>query len=205
MIASSPSLLENRSTTGRFEPSYSLDDATITELVRLATLAPSAFHLQNWSFVAVRTAAAKERLATLAFGQRQVCDAAVTYIVCGELGAYTQLSARLQPSVDAGMLSPAIQRTWVEMATQAHRDNAQLQRDEAVRSASLATMALLVAAREMDLDAGVLGGFDPSGVHEAFKLPADVIPVMLVTVGRAATGNWPQKIRRPPGDVLSFR
>jgi nitroreductase len=205
MIASSPSLLENRSTTGRFDPACSLDDATITELVRLATLAPSAFHLQNWSFVAVRTTAAKELLATLAFGQRQICDAAVTCIVCGELGAYAQLSARLQPSVDAGILSPAIQRTWVEMATQAHRASATLQRDEAVRSASLATMALLVAAREMGLDAGVIGGFDPDGIRTAFQLRSCDIPVTLVTMGRAANGNWPQKIRRPPGDVLSFR
>jgi nitroreductase len=202
MIASTPSLLEDRSTTGRFDPSFILDDATVTELVRLATLAPSAFHLQNWSFVALRTASAKERLTALAFGQRQVADAAVTFIVCGELGAHASLSARLQPSVDAGILSPAIQRAWVEMATQAHRDNALLQRDEAVRSASLAVMALLVAAREKGLDAGVLGGFDADGVRRAFQLPSEAIPVMLVTVGRAAAGNWAQKPRRPVGEVL---
>lgn len=205
MISVQTSLLDNRATIGRFKPAHIVDDATIAELVRRATLAPSAFHLQNWSFIAVRSAEAKARLAELAYGQRQVQDAGATFIVCGGLNACEALGERLQPSVDAGIITPGLQQTWVEMATSLHRDNPLLQRDEAIRSASLAGMAMLVAACEVGLDAGVLGGFDPEGVSGAFLLTPDEIPVMLVTVGRAADGNWPQKPRRPVGEVLSYR
>ena len=204
MIATSHSLLEARTTTGRFDPNFSLDDGTIAELVRLATRAPSAFHFQNWSFLAVRSSKAKDLLVELAFGQRQVRDAAVTYIICGGLKAHEQLRERLQPSVDAGIISSSLQRAWVDMATRFHEDNALLQRDEAIRSASLAAMALMVAARELDLDSGALGGFDHEGVRQTFNLTPEEIPVILVTVGRAAPGNWLQKIRRPVGDLLSF-
>lgn len=202
MLEASTSILDNRVTTGRFDASATLEESTIRELVRLATQAPSAFHLQNWSFVAVRSPEAKQRLMDLAYGQRQVRDAAVTFIVCGTVEAYPDLAARLQPSVDAGIISQSILETWVKMATGAHQGDAQLQRDEAIRSASLAAMSLIVAAREMDLDSGVLGGFDPEGVCQAFALTSAEIPVMLVTVGRAAEGNWPQKIRRPLSEVL---
>lgn len=205
MIATHPSLLENRTTTGRFDPSFRLDEATVTELVRLATRAPSAYHFQNWSFIAVSTPEAKSTLTEIAYGQRQVKDAAVTYIICGELNAHEKLHDRLQPSVDAGTISESLQQTWVNLATQSHHDNAQLQRDEAIRSGSLAAMALMVAAQEMGLDSGALGGFDHDAVRESFHLSPDELPVLLVTVGRAAANNWPQKPRRPVSDLLSFR
>jgi nitroreductase len=204
MLQEQTSILENRVTTGRFDSDFTLDQDTIHELVRLATQAPSAFHLQNWSFTAVRSLGAKERLMELAYSQRQVRDAAVTFIVSGSVNAYPLLAERLQPSVDAGIITASIQHTWAEMARGSHEGNAQLQRDEAIRSASLATMSLIVAAREMGLDTGVLGGFDPDGVSQAFSLSTDEIPVMLVTVGRAAEGNWKQKIRRPVEDVLRY-
>jgi nitroreductase len=205
MIANRASILEGRTTTGRFDPSLRLDDATLAELVRLATQAPSAFNLQNWRFIAVRSDEAKRRLTSLAYGQRQVGDAAATYIVCGELDGYRALAARLQPSVDAGILRPEVRQAWVEMAAASHADHPRQQRDEAIRSASLAAMALLVAAADLGLDAGVLGGFDPDGIRRAFSLRAAEIPVMLVTVGRASGSNWPQKIRRPVSEVLEIR
>ena len=205
MLTTTRSILEARTTTGRFDPSHKLDDATIAELVRLATQAPTAFNLQNWCFVAVRSLGMKEKLVPLAYGQRQVREAAVTFVVCGALNAYPALEKRLQASVDAGIITDSIQRTWVEMAASSHANDPRLQRDEAIRSASLAAMALMIAAREMGLDAGILGGFDPVGIVHAFSLHRDEIPVVLVTVGRAAEGNWAQKIRRPVTEVLQFR
>ena len=39
-------------------------------------------------------------------------------------------------------------------------------------------------------------GFDAEGVASTFGLAPEEVPVMLVTVGRAAAGNWPQKPER---------
>ena len=47
--------IEERRTTVLFDPSRSISDEQITELVRLATKAPTSFNLQNWRFIAVRT------------------------------------------------------------------------------------------------------------------------------------------------------
>jgi nitroreductase len=45
-------------------------------------------------------------------------------------------------------------------------------------------------------------GFDAERVAAEFGLKPNEIPVLLVAVGRAAPGNWPQKPRRPLGEVL---
>lgn len=197
------SAIETRVSTHLFDASHALDEAQIAELVRLATLAPTAYHLQNWRFIAVRTPAAKARLHTLAWRQQKVLDAAVTYIICGTLQAHTQLADRLAPVVRAGVFGQAVGDAWVAQATAAHAPDAQLQRDEAVRSASLAAMTMMLAAEGMGLASAPMGGFDATGVASEFGLQSDELPVMLVAVGRAAVMPVP-KPRRPVAEVLAL-
>ncbi|MDH2432543.1 nitroreductase family protein [Pokkaliibacter sp. MBI-7] len=196
--------IESRSSTGRYDPQGNVSDSTIAELVRLATLAPSAYNLQNWRFIAARSDAAKIRLHAAAYGQQQVLDAAVTFVICGTLEAYRELADALQPSISQGIIGTAVADAWVQQATHSHRDNPVLQRDEALRSASLAAMTLMLAAQGMGLSSGAMSGFDPQAVSQAFHLQAHELPVMLVTVGQAAAGNWPQKPRRAVAEVLEL-
>lgn len=76
--------IKQRSSTNIFDASRGITDERIGELISLATLAPTAFNLQNWRFIAVRTVAEKIRLRKLAYDQAKVSDAAVTFIVCGQ-------------------------------------------------------------------------------------------------------------------------
>lgn len=197
------SAIETRVSTHLFDASHALDEAQIAELVRLATRAPTAYHLQNWRFIAVRTPAAKARLHALAWRQQKVLDAAVTYIICGTLQAHTQLADRLAPVVRAGVFGQAVGDAWVAQATAAHAPDDQLQRDEAVRSASLAAMTMMLAAEGMGLASAPMGGFDATGVASEFGLQSDELPVMLVAVGRAAVMPVP-KPRRPVAEVLAL-
>lgn len=197
-------LIESRISANYYDTDKSLADDEITKLVALATRAPSAYNFQNWKFIAVRTREGKERLKALSYGQPKVADAAVTFIICGTLKAYEQLPAVLQLSVDAGVIDQSTQEAWVKMARQAHMDNPGLQRDEAIRSASLAAMTLMLAAQGMGLASGAMGGFDAAGVAKEFRLAETEVPVMLVTVGYPTTGNWSQKPRRPLQEIMEF-
>jgi nitroreductase len=197
-------LIESRISANNYDTSRTVSDQDISELVRLATLAPTAYNFQNWKFIAVRDPDAKARLKAVSFNQHKVVDASVTFIICGTLAAHEGLAAALQPSVDAGIVEASMQAAWVAMAHRSHVDNPQLQRDEAIRSASLAAMTLMLAAQGMGLSTGSMGGFDAAGVAREFGLAATDVPVMLVTVGYAAPGNWPQKPRKPVQEVLEL-
>ena len=202
-MSSFQTLIETRVSTNHFDTERTISSAQIGELVRLATLAPSAYNFQNWKFFAVTSPAAKEKLKAAAYGQQKVVDAAVTFIVCGTLNAHQHLETTLRPSLDSGILDQAVVNTWVGMAKGSHEGNAQLQRDEAFRSASLAAMTLILAAQDMGLSTGPMSGFDPGAVSEAFGLATDEVPVMLIAAGYASPGNWPQKPRKPIASVLT--
>lgn len=195
------SLIEQRASTDRFDTDHVLDIAEIEDLARLAARAPTAYNLQNWRFIAVRTAEAKARLLALTGGQHKVSDAAVTFILCGVLPDATVLEQRLQPSVAAGHMPPHMPAIWRDAAKAQYADP-RMARDEAIRSATLAAATLMHAAQALGLASGPMVGFDAAGVADAFGLASYEVPVLLVAVGRAASGNWPQKPRRNLAEIL---
>ena len=196
--------IEQRISANQFDPAHALTAAEIKELVRLATCAPTAFNFQNWKFIAVQSKQAKERLKAVSYGQQKIVDAAVTFIVCGTLEAHKTLAKALKPTLDAGLIDQAMHDSWITMAAGGHESNPQRQRDEAIRSASLGAMTLMLAAQGMGLVSGPMIGFVPEDVSREFKLSKNDIPAILVAVGRPAAGNWPQKPRLPVDDVLTI-
>ncbi|MFD1328823.1 nitroreductase family protein [Mycoplana ramosa] len=194
-------LIERRISANLFDASHTLADAEIETLVHLATRAPTAYNLQNWRFIAVRTPDAKARLRKLAYGQAKVSAAAVTFIVCGQLPDHTALAERLRPFVETGLMPQAMAAGWQEDAQAKYADR-EAARDEAIRSATLGAATLIYAAEAMGFVSGPMVGFDADAVARDFDLTEGEVPVMLLPVGRAAPGNWPQKPRRPLSEVL---
>lgn len=203
MNSSVVELIEQRFSASLFDASYRLADTDIEELTRLATRAPTAYNLQNWRFIAARSPEAKARLRDVAYAQAKVSEAAVTFIVCGVLPDHDALPDRLSPSVAAGYMSAALAAGWQESVRTKYA-HPQTARDEALRSATLGAATLMFAAEAMGLVSGPMIGFDGEGVAREFGLASNEIPVMLVAIGRAAPGNWPQKPRRPLAEVLQI-
>lgn len=198
------SAIESRTSVNNFQTGRPLAPETIASLVRLATQAPSAYNMQNWRFIAVQSEEAKARLKSAAFGQQKIMDASVAFIICGTLAAHTQLAKVLKPSVEATIMKQATVNAWVTQASTSHEGNSVLQRDEAMRSASLAAMTLMLAAQGMGLGSCPMSGFDATQVAREFELAATELPVVIVAVGYPATGNWPQKMRKALSEVLSL-
>src|SRR4026209_853663 len=94
----------SRSSAKYYDPAATLSDDQISELVRIGTTAPTSFHLQNWRFIAVRSPEAKARLLPIAWNQPAITEAAVTFIVCGQLADASVIPRRLAPLVDAGIM-----------------------------------------------------------------------------------------------------
>lgn len=197
-------VIEARTSINHFDATGEIDDDIIRDLVHYATQAPSAYNLQNWRFIAVKSAGRKQVLMESAYGQPKVGAAAVTFIVCGKLEPHAGALSAMQPFHEAGHISREALNGWVEDAARSYRDDPVMQRDEAIRSASLAAMSLMLAAQAMGLASGPMIGFDAQVVTRNFALGAQEIPVMLVAVGRASTGNWPRKPRRDVSEVLSI-
>jgi nitroreductase len=194
----------SRSSTKYYDPAATVSDDQIRELVRIGTTAPTSFHLQNWRFIAVRTPEAKARLRPIAWNQPATTEAAVTFVVVGQLAESSVIPERLAPVVEAGIMPAKVVRDWEIPARGLYQDFPQRQRDEAVRTATFGAAAMIYVARSWGLGSTPMIGFDPDAVHREFGLAEDEVPVMLLSVGPERPGNWPQKPRRPVADVLQL-
>ncbi len=198
------SAINGRTSANNFDPAHVMTHDEITELAQLTNQTPTSFNQQNWRLVAVCTPAAKARLKAAAFNQPKVGDAAVTFVVVGKVGGHKDLPVLIKPMLDGGHIDQAAFDGWIGMANGMYEGKDGFQRDEAIRSASMAAMTLMYAAHGKGLVSGAMIGFDPAAVSAECKLAANEIPVMLIAVGNPAPGNWPRKVRRAVNEVVSF-
>ncbi|NID16541.1 nitroreductase family protein [Luteibacter yeojuensis] len=194
----------SRTSAKYYDPKAVLSDEEISELVRIGTSAPTSFHLQNWRFIAVRSPEAKARLSPIAWSQPAITDAAVTFIICGQLADSTVIPDRLAPLVASGVMPATMVPEWEIPARDLYMAYPQRQRDEAVRSGTFGAAAMIYAARSLGLGSTPMIGFDDVAVHREFGLTKDEVPVMLLAVGAERAGNWAQKPRRPVAEVLDL-
>lgn len=160
----------SRSAAKYYDPAATLSDDQIRNLVQIGTSAPTSFHLQNWRFIAVRTAEAKARLRPIAWDQPAITDAAVTFIVIGRLADASTIPDRLAPVVEAGIMPAQLVPEWERPARGLYDDQPQRQRDEAVRTATFGTAAMIYTARSLGWGSTPMIGFDAEAVHREFEL-----------------------------------
>jgi nitroreductase len=196
--------LRSRVSVNQFDPSRGLTEDEVRELIAYATEAPSSFNIQHWRFVAVIRPEDKARMRSVAYNQRKITDAAVVFIVLGDLRAHETLGPILDRSVRAGVITQRKRDAWVRTAEATYGKDPVFARDETIRSASLASMALMIAAEAKGLASAPIIGFDGPGVVREFGIDERYVLVMLLPVGYPAPGNGPRLPRLSVDEVLAF-
>jgi len=188
--------LRTRRSVRAYDPEFVVTDEHLGRLFDLVVLSPSSFNLQHGRFVVVREAGRKARLQEAAYGQKQVGSASAVVVVCGKLTAHRDAPrafADVPPEARAGLVAK-VERFY--------EGDAALRRDEAIRSTSLAAMTLLLAAHSLGLATTPMSGFDPRTVADVVGLDEDHVPVMLVTLGKAASPSTGSGSRFPVAEVV---
>lgn len=190
-------LARARRSVRSYQPGLTLSDDELRAIFVEVVLSPSSFNLQHWLFVVVRDPARKQALRKLAYGQAQVEQSAAVVLVCGRLDAHAD-AERIYAD-DA----PAARAKYVPMIKAVYQEQPALQREEAIRSGALAAMSLMYAARNRGWDSGPMIGFDAAKVAALLALTANVVPVMLIVLGRARDGvTAARSYRRPLPEVV---
>ena len=191
--------VNQRGSIKTYDPDHEITDAELIELFELTTRSPSSYNLQHWRFIVLREPEIREEVQAASWGQKQVTECSVCVVVTAKLAAHDD-AARIYASAPQ-----AVQDKLVPMIGGFYAMNDQLQRDEAIRSASLASMTLMHAATSMGLATCPMIGFDPKKVSALVGLDNDVhIPVMLITLGKQR-GDKPYRTERLPlSDVVTF-
>lgn len=170
-----------------FDAEHKMSDAEIKQLLQGALDAPTSFNMQHWKFVVVQSDAQKAKICEAAWGQAQVNDASIAIVVCADVKAWEKDQQRKWTNAPQ-----AAQDILLPMITPFYEGKEQLQRDEAIRSASFAAQNIMLLAKEMGYDSCPMIGFDADAVAKIVNLPDEHLISMLLVVGKGTKAAWPK-------------
>ena len=183
MLIKTKSIFEERRAINFFNPNKQIGEKVLKDIINLAVLAPSAFNLQPWQVIAVKSKEAKEKLFKLSSNQPKVLEAPVTLIIVGDKSGFET--------------SNPIWNEFLKMyngdkeklaGTQGFAYNLYGTSEErrikfAESNAGLLAMSIMYAAKVYGVDSHPMSGIDFDGIRKEFKLDENKTIVMTIALG----------------------
>lgn len=148
-----------------------VDDKLIGLMLYAATHAPSAGNTQEWEFVVVKDSEQKKKIAIAALHQTLIKDAPVVIVVCADL---EKISLRYGKRGEELYFA---------------------------QDTAAAIQNILLSAHALDLGSAWIGAFDEEHVKEILKLPENLRPVAILSIGYPA--EEPEMPKRIPFENLT--
>ncbi len=179
--------INTRRSIRHYDPTHRFTQAEFDQLITLAMQTPSSFNIQHWRLVNVTDPAVRAQIQAAAWGQAQVTDASLLFVITADVKAWAKNPARYFRNAPK-----EAQDVLVPMIAPFYEGKEQLQRDEALRSVGFIAQTMMLAARAMGYDSSPMIGFDPEAVATLINLPNDHVVGMLLAVGKATQGAYPK-------------
>ena len=188
--------IKQRRSVNFFDPAYKISTLEAHELIEAANLSPSAFNIQHWRFVWLRDEEILRQAKESTWFQPQVTDASLVLLVCLDLKAWQKSPQRYWVNAPQD-----VAESMIENIRQIYADNPQIERDEGMRSASMAAMALMLKAQDMGLDSCAMA-CDAEKMAEVVNLPDDHAICMVLAFGKRLEEPYPRPGLLTVEDVL---
>lgn len=160
----------------------------LDEILRLTSLAPSAFNIQPWRFIVVTDPDLKAQVKEAAYGQRQVGNAPAVIVVTSDMEDVMEHPREV--------VHPGMSDQQKDGAVQTLKDTyGKLSVEEralaGVAQTNIALGFLLVAAQGLGYATSPMLGFDRDKMREVLGLKDHVRFAAIVAIGRAAEDGFP--------------
>lgn len=177
---------ERRRSIRSFEPD-AIPRETLTQILDVVRLAPSAFNIQPWRFIAVESPELKAELAAAAFNQRQVHSAPTVLVLYTDMAeALERVDELLHPGMDDaqksgvrstiiknfGSMTPEARETW------------------AASQGNIALGYLLLAIESHGYQSSPMLGFDPAQVKALLGLADNVRVPAIIALGKGTEDGF---------------
>ncbi|MBU5245394.1 nitroreductase family protein [Bacillus halotolerans] len=177
-------ILQARASVKEYDTNAPISKEELTDLLELATKAPSAWNLQHWHFTVFHSDESKAALLPVAYNQKQIVESSAVVAILGDLKANENGEDVYAELANQGFITDEIKQTLLSQINGAYQSE-QFARDSAFLNASLAAMQLMIAAKAKGYDTCAIGGFHKEQFQKEFDISERYVPVMLISIGKA--------------------
>lgn len=189
-----------------YDPTVKVSEKEILAMLDEAVTAPSSVNMQPWRFHVVASEAAKERLRPLIkFNVSQLETSAAMIMIFGDMQCQEFGLEIYEMAVAKGTMSPEVRDAQLSFIIPMYDGLSRQQMNDIVKiDASLATMQLMLVARNHGYDTNQIGGFDKENLASTFGLDPDrYVPVMILSLGKAGQTGY-DSVRLPAEKITTF-
>lgn len=193
---------QERRSVNFFDKSKPLNPETLKQIIELATLAPSAFNLQPWKIIVVKSPEAKQKLFELSNKQPKVLEAPVTLIIVGDKNGAATTNSAWQDL--PGLIGEEGTKGAQAGAAFLYTTSTERKLKFAESNAGLLAMSIMYAAKEYGVDSHPMSGIDFDGIKKAFDLAEEDTVVMTIALGYFDTKQklYPRRGRKPYTEIV---
>ena len=189
--------IQKRRSIRQYDPLFEISKNETKEFIELAMLSATSYNIQHWKFVVVTDTKLRKAIREASFDQPQVTDASSLILVCADIKAWEKDMSRKRKDAPKEVSDFMVARSKVF-----YESKEQLQRDEAIRSASFATQTLVLSAISKGYDTGIMIGFEPERVAKLINLPNNFIISNFVVIGKGIEKPFVRGGQLPISEVL---
>lgn len=178
-------VIKGRKSVKYFDPNVKIKREEIIEMLNEANIAPSSCNLQPWRYIVVDTQEGKEKLGSANYNKIQNDTSAVMIIVLGDLNHYGKFDEIYGEAVEKGYMTEEVKDGFEKgMGPQLENLPTDKNREGVYFDCGLWTMQFANIAYAKGYDTNIIGGFVREKVAELFELEENLIPVMLIALGK---------------------
>lgn len=178
-------VIKGRKSVKYFDPNVKIKREEIIEMLNEANIAPSSCNLQPWRYIVVDTQEGKEKLGSANYNKIQNDTSAAMIIVLGDLNHYGKFDEIYGEAVEKGYMTEEVKDGFEKgMGPQLENLPTDKNREGVYFDCGLWTMQFANIAHAKGYDTNIIGGFVREKVAELFELEENLIPVMLIALGK---------------------
>ena len=178
-------VIKGRKSVKYFDPNVKIKREEIIEMLNEANLAPSSCNLQPWRYIVVDTPEGKEKLGSANYNKIQNDTSAAMIIVLGDLNHYSKFDEIYGEAVEKGYMTEEVKDGFEKgMGPQLENLPINKNREGVYFDCGLWPMQFANIAYAKGYDTNIIGGFIREKVAELFELEENLIPVMLMALGK---------------------
>lgn len=178
-------VIKGRKSVKYFNPNVKIKREEIIEMLNEANIAPSSCNLQPWRYIVIDTPEGKEKLGSANYNKIQNDTSAAMIIVLGDLNHYGKFDEIYGEAVKKGYMTEEVKDGFEKgMGSQLENLPTDKNREGVYFDCGLWTMQFANIAYAKGYDTNIIGGFVREKVAELFELEENLIPVMLIALGK---------------------
>ncbi|MBK5484853.1 nitroreductase family protein [Peribacillus butanolivorans] len=197
-------IAKERRSVRQYDAEYVMTEEEIREILDIAIQAPSSSNLQPWRFLVIQDKQTQQELLPIAHNQQQIVDASAVIAVLADIEGYKNAERIYGELVNKGIMKNEIKEPYVASIMHNYGNfSAEKALSVAMIDGGLVSMQIMLAAKAKGYDTVPMGGFDENKFVDAFNVPENFKPVMLISIGKGMKAGF-EKVRLPLDTLITW-